>query len=116
MRGTNKSPLLCSLAFGFLVSLLPTSSSAEVIELSHSQLRQLVQDRQIHGAEAIVEAAVKTFGGTPLDVRGFLSEGRMTYRLLLQRADGSVIEVLFNGQTAQRVSHESAMGLSLIHI
>lgn len=104
------TPLLRALVFGFLVSLPAAPALAEVIELTQGQMRSLVQQQQVLGAEQIVGAAVATYGGTPLDIRGFLSEGRMTYRLLLQRADGSVIEVLLNGQTAQPVAHSSDMG------
>lgn len=110
-KARRKLPLHSAFVFGLLVSLLPaSSSSADVIELSQSQLRHLVSEEQIQGAEVVVNAAVRTFGGTPIDIRGFLSDGRMTYRLLMQHSDGGVIEVLMNGQTAQCVSHTSVIG------
>jgi len=108
--GQLRMPLLRPFVFGLLVSFLPNSSPAEVLELSQPQLRQLVLDRQIHSAEAIVAVAVDSVEETPLDIRGFLSEGRMTYRLLIQRSNGSVVEILMNGQNGERISQETAMG------
>lgn len=97
---------LIALTFG----LLPIQSFAETLELSQAQLRQLVVESQILDAETVVTDVAQNFGGVVLDIRGFLAEGQMTYRLLMQRDDGSVIEVLVNGVSGQRVSHRTPMG------
>ncbi len=89
---------------------MPLSAAAEIAELSQGQLRQLVQQQQVLGSEAISASATSDFGGVVVDIRGFLSDGRMTYRVLLQRDDGAVIELLFNGTDGQRVSHNSQIG------
>lgn len=90
--------------------LMPLTGSAEVVELSQNQLRALVTQNQVHSAETIATGSVARFGGAVMDIRGFLSDGKMTYRLLLQRNDGSVIEVMIDGQSGQQVTHASAMG------
>jgi len=89
---------------------MPLTGSAEVVELSQNQLRALVTQNQVHSAETIATGSVARFGGAVMDIRGFLSDGKMTYRLLLQRNDGSVIEVMIDGQSGQQVTHASAMG------
>ncbi len=96
-----------------ILGLPPHSAAADMRELSQEQMRQLVVQQQVLGAEAIMTNAAAMFGGDVMDIRGFLSEGRMTYRLLLKRDDGSVIEVLFNGVNGQRVSDNSEMGRSV---
>jgi hypothetical protein len=99
-----------SLLFAYAMALMPLSATADVIELSQGQLRQLVAQQQVLRAETIATTATSGFGGVVIDIRGFLSEGRMTYRLLLQRNDGSVVELLYNGTDGERVSHNSQMG------
>ncbi len=99
--------------FASLLGLLPQGAAADMRELSQEQMRQLATQQQVLGAEAIIADAAETFGGDVIDIRGFLSEGWMTYRLLLKRDDGSVIELLVNGVNGQRVSHDSEMGQSV---
>ncbi|WP_108813589.1 hypothetical protein [Loktanella sp. Alg231-35] len=96
-----------------ILGLLPKVAMADMLELSQEQMRQLVAQQQVLGTEAILTDASATFGGDVMDIRGFLSEGRMTYRLLLKRGDGSVVELLYNGVNGQRVSHNSEMGQSV---
>lgn len=108
MRNTLSSALFVS-----AIALLPCTAAAEVLELSQGQIRQLVAQQQVRNAEAIVSDAVLNFGGTVIDIRGFLFEGRMTYRLLLQRDDGSVIELLINGVNGERISHNGQIGQSV---
>jgi uncharacterized membrane protein YkoI len=96
-----------------MLGLLPHAAAADMRELSQEQMRQLVVQQQVLGAEAIITDAAATFDGDVMDIRGFLSEGRMTYRLLLKRDDGSVIELLFDGVNGQQVSHNSEMGRSV---
>ena len=50
-------------------------------------MRQLVQQQQVLGTEAISAEAAAQFSGDVIDIRGFLSEGRMTYRLLKTEQD-----------------------------
>jgi hypothetical protein len=92
------------------IALMPLSATAEILELSQSQMRQLVSQQQILGAETIATAVVSDFGGVVLEMRGFLSEGKMTYRILLQREDGAVVELLYNGPNGRRISSNSPMG------
>jgi len=90
--------------------LMPVSATADVVELSQNQLRALVTQKQVLSAETVVTGTAMRFGGDVMDVRGFLSDGKMTYRLLMQRGDGSIVEVLIDGQNGQQISHNSAMG------
>ncbi len=101
---------LASAALATVTYLSPMHAASDVLELSQQQMRQLVLEKQVLSAETIATDAAANFGGVVMDIRGFLSEGRMTYRLLLRRNDGSVIEVLFNGVDGERVSHSSQMG------
>lgn len=94
----------------FFMGLAPSIASAQPMELSQTQLRQLVTDQQILGAEAIVEAVALSTPSAVMDIRGFLDDGRMTYRVLLQRNDGAVVEIMVDGQNGQRVSHQSDLG------
>ena len=96
--------------FAAAMALMPLDATADVLELSQGQMRQLVAQQQVLRAETIATTATSDFGGTVIDIRGFLSEGRMTYRLLVQRDDGSVIELLYNGTDGRRVSHSSETG------
>lgn len=105
MRISLKSTLIAS-----AIACLPFAAAAEVLELSQGQMRQLVAQQQVVSAETIATSAVSEFDGVVIDIRGFLSEGRMTYRLLLQREDGSVIMLLYNGTDGRRISHNSPMG------
>ena len=97
--------------YALSIGVIPLGLPAQILELSQGQLRQLVDAQQVLGAKTIADAATLGFGGAVIEVRGFLSEGRVTYRLLLQLIDGSVIELLFDGSSGERVSHRSQMGL-----
>lgn len=105
MRNKFKSAVFVS-----AVTLLPFSVAADVLELSQGQIRELVAQRQVLSAETMVLDMLSDFGGNVIDIRAFLSEGDMTYRLLLQRDDGSVIELLIDGVTGDRLSNNSQMG------
>lgn len=113
VQDKRKLPLLLGLTFGFLVTLLPASSSADVIELNRSELRQLVADREIQDAETIIGVATAAYGGQPLEIRGFVADGRVIYRVLVQGADGAVIEALVDGAGGYMVSHKTPMGLAI---
>lgn len=96
--------------FSAVACLWAIGGFADTIELTQDQLRGLVSQQQVLSAETIVVDAVSAHGGVVMDIRGFLFEGQMTYRVLLQRDDGSVIELLVNGVNGRRVSHDSALG------
>ncbi|MEL6641859.1 MAG: hypothetical protein AAFP98_11195 [Pseudomonadota bacterium] len=91
----------------------PSILGAQAIELSQSQLRQLVAQHEILAAEAVVGSVTETFGGDVVDIRGFFNDGRMTYRVLMQRNDGAVIELLMNGQNGLQVSQQSIHGKAI---
>ncbi len=98
------------LLFASCLAFAPIGALADIAELSQAQMRQLVAQEQVLSAATIAAEVVSDFGGEVVDIRGFLSDGRMTYRVLLQRDDGWVIELLYNGPDGRRVSHRSAMG------
>lgn len=107
---TSFSQFLRSTTLCCAVSLGPTTLSAEAIELSQSQLRSLVSQQEILTAEAIIGTVSQISDGSVMDIRGFFDNGHMTYRVLVQRSDGAVLEVLMNGQDGQQISHGSAQG------
>ncbi len=90
-----------------------STASAQPLELSQAQLRQLVAQQQIVGAEAIVANTAGAVDGNVMDIRGFLKDGRMTYRVLLQGHDGAVVEIMMDGQSGQRLSHQSDLGQAI---
>ena len=98
------------LAACLLVSLSAGSGTAQPVELTQSQLRQLVAQEQILAADVSAGSAAKSANGIVMDMRGFLHDGRMTYRVLLQRSDGAIVEVMMNGQSGQQISHSSERG------
>lgn len=102
----------CILA-SFVLSISPIGAGAQPIELSQSQLRQLVAQQQIIGAEQLVGGVTNMFSGSVIDIRGFFADGRMTYRVLMQQSDGAVVEVLINGQNGRQVSHRSTHGQAI---
>ncbi|MEL6571200.1 MAG: hypothetical protein AAFQ64_06065 [Pseudomonadota bacterium] len=97
-------------AASVLVTHFPGNIAAQPIELSQSQLRQLVAQNQILAADVIAGSAAQSTDTTVMDMRGFLDDGRMTYRVLLQRSDGAIVEVLMNGQSGQLISYLSEHG------
>lgn len=108
--------LLGCIAISIALCVSPAGANAEPMELSQSQLRQLVSQKQIIGAEQLVGGVTNTFGGNVIDIRGFFADGRMTYRVLMQRNDGAVVEVLINGQNGRQVSHRSDHGQAIASI
>lgn len=92
------------------LALLALPANAEPVELSQTQLRQLVSQNQILGAQQIIAQSEHAHFGQVIDVRGFLEDGSMVYRVLLQRNDGTVIEVLVDGPSGRPVSHQSNIG------
>lgn len=99
-------PILCALVLG----LAPMVTTAQPIELSQSQMRQLVRDQKVLSAEIVVGDLSHSMGGTVMDIRGFSVEGVMTYRLLMQQRDGTVLEVLVDGTDGQPVGHDTPHG------
>lgn len=98
-----------SLALSFALGH-PLAAHADAIELSQAQMRQLVVSQQVLGADQVVGAVSRNYGGAVMDIRGFYTDGAMTYRLLVQRQDGAVLEVLVNGVNGQAVSHDTPLG------
>ena len=109
---TSRNLLQNSIA-GLVFGIGATAVSAQTSELSQSQMRQLVADRQIIGAEQLVDGMIRQFDGSVIDIRGFHSHGGMIYRVLMQRADGAVVEVMIDGMTGQQVSHLSDPGQAI---
>lgn len=102
--------LLTALTTSVVLGFLPLNATAQTLELSQSQLRQLVSDQQVIGAEQLMGNVAKSLKGEVMDIRGFAVNGQMTYRLVMQRNDGALVEVLVDGQDGQLVSHQSTMG------
>lgn len=99
-----------SIAFVFAMIFLPQAAPAQAVELTQAQLRQLVVEQQVISSESVVANVAQNFGGVVKDIRGFFLDGQMTYRLLLQRDDGQVVEILVNGVDGRQVSHQTPMG------
>ena len=98
-----------------MICLMPhgAMADADALELSQDQLRHLVAQDHVLSSETVIMQAASRFDGAVMDIRGFLADGQMTYRLLIKQTDGSVAELLINGVTGEHVAHTSQMGQSI---
>jgi len=103
-------PLHRTVVAGFMLALLPVSSAAEVVELSQAQLRHFVAEDVVLSAGHVAALVMQDIDGMVMDIRGFHVDGQMTYRLVMQRHDGKVIEVLVNGVDGAIIGNTTQLG------
>lgn len=105
-----KAPRLSLTALVLLFAMLPLTGAAQVVELPQEKMRQLVAQSQVLNAQSIISYAKAVETGDVIDIRGFSANDRMTYRLLIQRPNGTIVEVLFDGQSGQRIQQSTRLG------
>ena len=105
-------PLSRIAALGLLFSLLPVSSAAEAIELTQSQIRQLVAQERMMSAEAIIHAARGDTDASVLEIRGYEDSGTLSYRVVLQCKNGVVSTHFLDAQTGEKLPPAAAVVMS----
>ena len=94
--------------------LLATSASADVTELSQSDLRAAIAADRAIPTRSLVSGVENFTGGEVLDIRAFI-EGQETfiYRILYRGPDGDVQMLLVDGGTGRQVASASSVGQSI---
>jgi hypothetical protein len=98
-----------------LVTMLAAASpslAATVRELDASELRQAARSGDLLSLKRVIDSVAKSTGGEPIEARAF-EVGDIFYRIVLKKANGSVISVIINARTGEQVGKNSAIGRDL---
>ena len=99
--------LRASVVFGvaaFALSAAGPALSAQVESLHHDQVRAAVLDGRLAPLETILGAVRSTFERQIIDVRALQMDDAYLYEILILEADGAVLQLYYNGQTAELVA------------
>jgi len=90
------------------LALLPASASlADARELSQSELRAVVSVRDAIPTRRLISGVEDHTGGEVVEVRAFMFEEMLTYRVLFRMEDGHLGAILVDGETGHAVDDES---------
>lgn len=85
------------------------SFSATVRELDAAELRQVARSGEVLSLKRVIESVAKATGGEPIEARAF-ERNDIFYRIVLKKANGSVVSVIINARTGEQVGRNSAIG------
>lgn len=90
------------------LALLPASASlADARELSQSELRAVVSVRDAIPTRRLISGVEDDTGGEVVEMRAFMFEENLTYRVLFRMEDGHLGAILVDGETGHAVDDES---------
>jgi hypothetical protein len=96
--------------FVFLLLLVPTASHADVRELSQNELRKIVSASKAIDTRHLIADVESVMQGHVVNVRAFLVENMVTYRVMVRQAGGHLNSVMVDGKTGFAVDENSAVG------
>jgi len=95
-----------------ILAVASPSLAATVRELDASELRQAARSGDVLSLKRVIESVAKSTGGEPIEARAFEVDD-IFYRIVLKKANGSVISVIINARTGEQVGKNSAIGRDL---
>lgn len=98
-----------ALLLAVLLALAGPVSGATAREVSASELRKIVSAGGMLSLKAVVASVASSTGAEPIEARAFELDD-IYYRVVLKRANGSLISVVINAQTGEQVGANSSVG------
>ena len=92
-----------------MLALAGPSLAATVRELDAAELRQVARSGDVLSLKRVIESVAKSTGGEPIEARAF-ERNDIFYRIVLKKANGSVVSVIINARTGEQVGKNSAIG------
>ena len=90
------------------LALLPAFASlADARELSQSELRAVVSARDAIPTRRLISGVEDHTGGDVVEVRAFMFEETLTYRVMFRMGDGHLAAILVDGETGHAIEDES---------
>lgn len=96
-----------------LASMWAMPAAAELRELSQSDLRNAVANRQALPSRSVMSGVENYTGGTVLEIRAFEDSGVVTYRVLFRDTAGAVGAIMIDGASGRAVQPSSSTGQSI---
>lgn len=101
-----------TIAFLSMLAIAGPSFAATMRELDSSELRQITRGGEIMTLKRVIDSVAKSTGGEPIEARAFQLED-VFYRIVLKKANGSVISIIVNARTGQQIGKNTAVGRQL---
>lgn len=95
-----------------MLAIAGPSFAATMRELDSSELRQITRGGEIMTLKRVIDSVAKSTGGEPIEARAFQLED-VFYRIVLKKANGSVISIIVNARTGQQIGKNTAIGRQL---
>ncbi len=92
-----------------MLAVAGPSLAATPRELDATELRQITRGGKIMTLKRVIDSVAKSTGGEPIEARAFALED-VFYRIVLKKANGSVISVIVNARTGEQIGKNSALG------
>lgn len=86
--------------------------AATVRELDVAELREAARSGDLISLKRVIESVSQSTGGDAIEARAFEIED-VFYRIVLKKANGSVISIIINARTGEQVSKNSIIGREL---
>ncbi|WP_342077203.1 hypothetical protein [Yoonia sp. SS1-5] len=96
--------------FSLAAFMVPTIGSADVREMSQSDLRHAVSTLGAISTSRLVDGVENFSGGRVVEVRGFDVDGALTYRVLVRHDDGHLGALLVDGVSGHAVAPDTSVG------
>ncbi|WP_131802269.1 hypothetical protein [Yoonia tamlensis] len=93
-----------------LVCLAPVAAHAQIVELSQSDLRAAIANDSVIPTRQMIAGVENFTGGDVMDVRVFLVDGTITYRILVSYGDGQLGSILVDGVRGTQIAQSSNIG------
>lgn len=95
-----------------MLALAGPSLAATARELDAAELRQISRSGQVMTLKRVIDSVAKANGGTPIEARAFELED-VFYRIVLKKANGTVVSIIINARTGEQVGKNSSVGRQL---
>ena len=95
-----------------MLALAGSSHAATARELDAAELRQISRSGQVMTLKRVIDSVAKANGGTPIEARAFELED-VFYRIVLKKANGTVVSIIINARTGEQVGKNSSVGRQL---
>ena len=96
-------------ALFFVALLWANSAVADVSELSQADLRAAVAEDRAIQSRTLISSVERFTGGEVIDIRAFVLEGVVTYRILFRNAAGEIGTLMVDGSTGRAVNPNSEL-------
>lgn len=102
------------LSIAYVLATLPMTLAAEVSEMSQAELRSAISESRAIPTRSLIGGVENYTGGEVVDIRAFVSDGAVLYRILYRDTDSQIRSLLVDGASGRAVNPASGVGQEVV--